>query len=42
MDSGTHVVLATKLLESHSLDKRAAIYSNLPVIGTKPAHYHRE
>jgi len=42
MDSGTHVVLATKLLESHSLDKCAAIYSNLPVTGTKPAHCHRE
>ncbi len=42
MDLGTHVVLSTKLLESHSLDKRAAIYSNLPVTGTKPAHCHRE
>jgi len=42
MDLGTQVVLATKLLESHSLDKRTTIYSNLPAIGTKPAHYHRE
>ncbi len=42
MDLGTHVVFSTKLLESHSLDKRTAIYSNLPVIGTKPAHCHRE
>lgn len=42
MDLGTHVVLGAKLLESHSLDKRAAIYSNLPVTGTKPAHCYRE
>ena len=42
MDLGTHVVLSTKLLESHSLGKRVAIYSNLPVTSTKPAHCHRE
>jgi len=41
MDWGTHVVLAAKLLESCSLDKGAAIYSNLPAIDNKPAHYHR-
>lgn len=41
MDWGTHVVLAAKLLESCGLDKGGAIYSNLPVIDIKPAHYHR-
>lgn len=41
MDWGTHVVLAAKLLDSCGLDKGAAIYSNLPVIDNKPAHYHR-
>jgi len=41
MDWETHVVLAAKLLKSCDLDKGAAIYSNLPVIDNKPAHYHR-
>jgi len=41
MDWGTHVFLAVNLLESCKLDKGAAIYSLLPVIDVKPAHYHR-
>ena len=41
MDWRTHVVLSAKLLQSCDLDKGAAIYSNLPAIDSKPAHYHR-
>ena len=41
MDCGTPVVLAAKLLQSCGLYKGAAIYSNLPTIDSKPAHYHR-
>lgn len=41
MDWGTHIVLSAKLLESCGLDKGAAIYSDLPAIDIKPAHYHR-
>ncbi len=41
MDWGTHIVLAAKMLESCELDKGAAIYSILPVIDSKPAHFHR-
>jgi len=41
MDWGTHVVLSAKLLESCNLDRGAAIYSDLPAIDSKPAHYHR-
>lgn len=41
MDWGTHVVLAARLLETLNLDKGAAIYSVIPVIDTKPAHFHR-
>ncbi len=41
MDWGTHIVLAAKLRQSCGLDKGAAIYSNLPTIDTKPAHYHQ-
>lgn len=41
MDWGTHPVLAAKILKSCNLDKGAAIYSNLPALDSKPAHYHR-
>jgi len=41
MDWGTHIVLAAKLLGCCGLDKGAAIYSDLPAIDIKPAHYHR-
>jgi len=41
MDWGTHIVLSAKLLESCRLDKGATIYSDLPAIDIKPAHYHR-
>ena len=41
MDWGTHPILAAKMLESCNLDKGAAIYSNLPALDSKPAHYHR-
>lgn len=41
MDWGTHMVLAAKLLESSKLDVGAAIYSVIPVIDQKPAHFHR-
>jgi len=41
MDWGTHMVLAAKLLESSNTDSGAAIYSVIPVIDQKPAHFHR-
>lgn len=41
MDWQSHVILSAKLLESCGLDKGASIYSNLPAIDIKPAHYHR-
>lgn len=41
MDWGTHMVLAAKLLESSDLELGAAIYSVIPVIDQKPAHFHR-
>ncbi|KPK42364.1 MAG: hypothetical protein AMJ78_02860 [Omnitrophica WOR_2 bacterium SM23_29] len=41
MDWGTHMVLAAKLLESSKMDPGAAIYSVIPVIDQKPAHFHR-
>ncbi|MFQ5839265.1 MAG: hypothetical protein ACE5HK_00920 [Candidatus Methylomirabilales bacterium] len=41
MDWGTHVIVAAKLMESCGLEKGAAIYSDLPVIDIKPAHFHR-
>lgn len=41
MDWGTHMVLAAKLLGSCNMNRGAAIYSNLPAIDLKPAHYHR-
>ncbi len=41
MDWGSHIVLASKLLGSCGLDRGAAIYSNLPAIDSKPAHFHR-
>lgn len=41
MDWGTHMVLAAKLLESSRLDVGAAVYSVIPVIDQKPAHFHR-
>lgn len=41
MDWGTHVVLAAKLLKSCGLDPGAAVYSDIPVIDNKPAHFHR-
>ncbi len=41
MDWGTHVVLASKMLQVCGLDKGAAIYSNLPAIDSKPPEYHR-
>ncbi|MFH0772020.1 MAG: hypothetical protein V1933_05320 [Candidatus Omnitrophota bacterium] len=41
MDWGTHMVLAAKLLDSSDLDAGAAIYSVIPVIDQKPAHFHR-
>lgn len=41
MDWGTHVVLSAKLLESCNLEKGTAIYSVIPVIDTKPPHFHR-
>lgn len=41
MDWGTHVVLAAKMLKSCNLDRGTAVYSNLPAIDNKPAHYHR-
>jgi len=41
MDWGTHVVLASKILEACGLDKGASTYSNLPAIDSKPPEYHR-
>lgn len=41
MDWGTHMVLAARLLDSSNLDVGAAIYSVIPVIDQKPAHFHR-
>jgi len=41
MDWGTHVVMAAKLLKSCGLDPGAAVYSDIPVIDNKPAHFHR-
>ncbi|MDD5423725.1 MAG: hypothetical protein PHR74_00425 [Candidatus Omnitrophica bacterium] len=41
MDWGSHMVLAAKLLDSSKLDVGAAIYSVIPVIDQKPAHFHR-
>ncbi|MDP2943279.1 MAG: hypothetical protein Q8O36_07250 [Candidatus Omnitrophota bacterium] len=41
MDWGTHMVLAARLLDSSKLDVGAAIYSVIPVIDQKPAHFHR-
>lgn len=41
MDWGTHFILAAKLLDSCGGDKGATIYSVLPVIDRKPAHFHR-
>lgn len=41
MDWGTHMVLAARLLDSSRLDVGAAIYSVIPVIDQKPAHFHR-
>ena len=41
MDWGTHMVLAARLLNSSGLDVGAAIYSVIPVIDQKPAHFHR-
>ncbi len=41
MDWGTHMVLAARLLDSSDLDVGAAIYSVIPVIDQKPAHFHR-
>ena len=41
MDWGTHMVLAAKLLKSSDLDVGAAVYSVIPVIDQKPAHFHR-
>ncbi len=41
MDWGTHMVLAARLLDSSGLDLGAAIYSVIPVIDQKPAHFHR-
>jgi hypothetical protein len=35
------MVLAAKLLDSANLDVGAAIYSVIPVIDQKPAHFHR-
>jgi hypothetical protein len=35
------MVLAAKLLDSAKLDVGAAIYSVIPVIDQKPAHFHR-
>lgn len=41
MDWGTHLVLADRLLRATGLDPAAAIYSVVPVIDEKPAHFHR-
>jgi len=41
MDWQTHVVLAIKLLKTCRCDEGAAIYSTLPAIDSKPAHFHR-
>jgi hypothetical protein len=41
MDWQTHVILAAKLLRTCDCDVGAAIYSNLPAIDSKPAHFHR-
>jgi hypothetical protein len=41
MDWQTHVILAAKLLKACGCDEGAAIYSNLPAIDIKPAHFHR-
>lgn len=41
MDWGTHMVLAARLLDSSGLNVGAAIYSVIPVIDQKPAHFHR-
>src|SRR3989338_4621704 len=41
MDWGTHMVLAARLLDSSGLDVGAAMYSVIPVIDQKPAHFHR-
>ncbi|MFA6356277.1 MAG: hypothetical protein WCY23_04115 [Candidatus Omnitrophota bacterium] len=41
MDWGSHMVLAARLLDSSKLDVGAAIYSVIPVIDQKPAHFHR-
>ena len=41
MDWQTHVILAAKLLKACGCEEGAAIYSNLPVIDIKPAHFHR-
>lgn len=41
MDHLTHIVMSYKLLQSCGCDKRAAIYSLLPVLDREPAHFHR-
>jgi len=41
MDWGTHIVLASKILEVCGLDKGASIYSDLPAIDSKPPEFHR-
>jgi len=41
MDWQTHVIFAAKLLKVCNCDEGAAIYSNLPAIDSKPAHFHR-
>ncbi len=41
MDWGTHLVLADRLLRATGLDPAAALYSVVPVIDEKPAHFHR-
>lgn len=41
MDWGTHFILAAGILESCDCNKGATIYSVLPVIDRKPAHFHR-
>ena len=41
MDWQTHVILAGKLLKACKCDEGAAIYSTLPAIDVKPAHFHR-
>ena len=35
------MVLAARLLDSSGLDVGAAMYSVIPVIDQKPAHFHR-